>query len=98
LCPGPINTEIVRSSARHRDEAQSADLTEQAARLEDRFMSNLSDQLAVGMDPAEVGDLMLDAIRNERFWVLTHPNEFMGLLERRVDQIKADHAHRMVED
>ena len=47
------------------------------------------------MDPAEVGDLMLDAIQNERFWVLTHPNEFIPLVEKRLDSIKRDHAHRM---
>ena len=47
------------------------------------------------MDPAEVGDLVLDAIRHERFWILTHPNEFIPLVERRLAAIKADHAHRM---
>lgn len=95
LCPGPINTDIVHSSARHRDDDATADMTEGAAKLEDRFMTNLADTLAEGMDPGEVGDLMLDAIQNERFWVLTHPNEFMSLIERRVEHIKADHAHRM---
>ena len=44
---------------------------------------------------AEVGELVLDAVRNERFWILTHPNEFIPLVERRLQSIKADHAHRM---
>ena len=25
------------------------------------------------MDPAEVGPMVLDAVVNEKFWVLTHP-------------------------
>ncbi|MEM7091905.1 MAG: SDR family NAD(P)-dependent oxidoreductase [Actinomycetota bacterium] len=94
LCPGPIDTDIVHSSARHRDDDATASMTEQATKLEDRFMTNLAGELAKGMDPAEVGDLMLDAIRNERFWVLTHPDDFIPVVERRLDQIKADHAHR----
>jgi len=48
-----------------------------------------------GMDPAEVGDMVLEAIRNERFWIMTHPNEFMPFIEKRVTDIKRDHAHRL---
>ncbi|MCC6433639.1 MAG: SDR family NAD(P)-dependent oxidoreductase [Acidimicrobiales bacterium] len=91
LCPGPIDTDITRS-ARNRP----AELSEhQSSELEEKFWNNLSAELARGMDPAEVGDLVLDAIRHERFWILTHPNEFIPLVERRLAAIKADHAHRM---
>jgi len=91
LCPGPIDTDITRS-ARNRP----AELTEhETSALEEKFWNNLSAELARGMDPAEVGDLVLDAVRNERFWILTHPNEFIPLVERRLQSIKADHAHRM---
>jgi NAD(P)-dependent dehydrogenase (short-subunit alcohol dehydrogenase family) len=91
LCPGPIDTDITRS-ARNRP----AELSEhQSSPLEEKFWNNLTAELARGMDPAEVGELVLDAVRNERFWILTHPNEFIPLVERRLQSIKADHAHRM---
>ncbi len=91
LCPGPIDTDITRS-ARNRP----AELSEHVSSpLEEKFWNNLSNELAKGMDPAEVGELVLDAVRNERFWILTHPNEFLPLVERRLASIKADHAHRM---
>ena len=91
LCPGPIDTDITRS-ARNRP----PELSEHASsEIEERFWNNLSAELARGMDPAEVGDLVLDAIQNERFWILTHPNEFIPLVERRLESIKKDHAHRM---
>ncbi len=91
LCPGPIDTDITTS---HRN--RPAGLSEhQSSELEEKFWNNLSNELSRGMDPAEVGELVLDAIRNERFWILTHPNEFIPLVERRVQAIKADHAHRM---
>jgi NAD(P)-dependent dehydrogenase (short-subunit alcohol dehydrogenase family) len=91
LCPGPIDTDITRS-ARNRPAGLSEHETSE---LEEKFWNNLSAELARGMDPAEVGELVLDAVRNERFWILTHPNEFIPLVERRLQSIKADHAHRM---
>lgn len=91
LCPGPIDTDITKS-ARNRP----AELSEhETSPLEEKFWNNLSAELARGMDPAEVGDLVLDAVRNERFWILTHPNEFIPLVEKRLQAIKSDHAHRM---
>lgn len=91
LCPGAINTDIVHSSERHREH----DAAEGSDDMTERFFTNLTATLEGGMDPAEVGDLVLDAIRNERFWILTHPQEFIPQVEKRLDAIKADHAHRM---
>lgn len=70
LCPGPINTNIVHSE-RNRDAAGAAQhvRTEQG----DKFWDFLTRTLAEGMDPAEVGPMVLDAVLNERFWILTHP-------------------------
>ena len=85
LCPGPIDTEIVRSSRRHHEGEQ----LESAG----TFMDQLESTLRAGMAPDEVGELVLDAVRNERFWILTHPN-YLALAQRRVDEIRADHEHR----
>jgi len=87
LCPGPIDTEIVRSSRRHHgDDVASSD---------GGFMDQLEGHLRKGMDPAEVGDLVLDAVVNERFWVLTHPEMELDAVQRRLDRMRADHAHRI---
>ncbi len=91
LCPGPVDTAITTSSRNRPDDLPEHETSVQ----EEKFWNNLSDELARGMDPAEVGDLVLDAVRNERFWILTHPNEFIPLVERRLQAIKSDHAHRM---
>lgn len=70
LCPGPINTNIVDSERnRSTDEVAQHVHTEQG----DKFWDFLTRTLAEGMDPAEVGPMVLDAVVNERFWVLTHP-------------------------
>ena len=87
LCPGPIDTEIVRSSRRHHGEDPGVG--------DGGFMDQLEGHLEKGMDPAEVGDLVLDAVRNERFWILTHPEFELRAVERRLEAMRADHAHRM---
>ncbi|MDG2114122.1 MAG: SDR family NAD(P)-dependent oxidoreductase [Actinomycetota bacterium] len=91
LCPGPVVTDIANSVR-----SRPTDLAEhEASELEERFWTSLTSEIAGGMDPDEVGDLVLDAVQNERFWILTHPNEFLPLVERRLESIKRDHAHRM---
>ena len=45
--------------------------------------------LEAGMPPAEVADIVLDAIKDERFYVLTHP-EMKQQIERRFRDILDD--------
>ena len=37
-----------------------------------------------GMDPARVAEMVLDAIREDRFWIVTHP-EWINVLRDRVE-------------
>jgi NAD(P)-dependent dehydrogenase (short-subunit alcohol dehydrogenase family) len=90
LCPGPIDTTIAYSDRLRPDDVEEREKN----RLEEVFFDNLRSELASGMDPAEVGGLMLDAVTNSRFWVLTHPVETIPWIEKRLDHIKRDHAHR----
>ncbi len=74
LCPGMIATRIVSAHRNRPRELQNqiAPAVEQefAARREEvqkRF-------LELGMPPDEVGSMVVDAIREERFYILTHPS------------------------
>lgn len=91
LCPGPIDTEIAYSDRLRPDGVE----TRENNKLEDKFFQNLRNELAGGMNPNDVGDMVLEAVENERFWILTHPNEFMPFIEKRIADIKRDHAHRI---
>ena len=70
LCPGPINTNIV-DSERNREQEDAANHV--ASEQGDKFWNFLTKTLAGGMDPAEVGPMVLDAVLNDKFWILTHP-------------------------
>ena len=88
LCPGPINTNIVYSQ-RNRDPEDAANhvRTDQG----DKFWNMLKGYLAEGMDPADVGPMVLDAVRTDRFWVLTHPE--MGKIARYQADAMLDDGH-----
>lgn len=68
LCPGWVNTNI-HASDRNRPAASDPTSATSAGGL----ATMLKDVLASGMPPAEVASLVLQAIRDGRFYVLTHP-------------------------
>jgi hypothetical protein len=48
----------------------------------------VDDLIQSGLDPAEVGRMVVDAVKKERFYILTHPwNE---MIEQRVQNILQD--------
>ena len=73
LCPGMIATRIIESErnrpAELRDELDAA-LREEIA---DRRAESQANFLEHGMPPDEVGDIVLEAIKEDRFYILTHP-------------------------
>jgi NAD(P)-dependent dehydrogenase (short-subunit alcohol dehydrogenase family) len=79
LCPGPINTGIGANSVRHRrGTGPKSAGTEAGTKLGD----TMSSMLAKGMDPDEVGRLVLDGIIERRFWILTHPGLWRHVREQ----------------
>lgn len=86
LCPGPINTDISRHSVEYRP-SKAKPKADGAA--EGRAGANIQAALDNGMDPDDVGRLVLDAIQRDTFWILTHPR-LSKLLTRQVDAMVAD--------
>jgi NAD(P)-dependent dehydrogenase (short-subunit alcohol dehydrogenase family) len=83
LCPGPVNTDILNSSERNRPDTVPAppELTDQELLLRRAFEI----WLERGLDPKDVGGQVLAAIREERFYVITH--DFNSSIERRMRDI-----------
>jgi NAD(P)-dependent dehydrogenase (short-subunit alcohol dehydrogenase family) len=88
LCPGWVSTRIMESE-RNRPEAPREEPGPLAPQLElaRRAVGQL---IAAGLDPAAVGDIVVDAIRAERFYVLTHP--WQNMIENRMQNILQDRA------
>lgn len=79
LCPGAVRTRITRA-----DRNQPGHERELAPGEAERLMEG-------GMDPTEVAQMVVDAVRDDRFYIFTHGEEYdeplrrrtAGILERR---------------
>jgi len=83
LCPGWVNTNIDRAE-RNRPRA----LGGRDASGDDPRAQLLRQVLASGLAPDAVAEQVLGAIRDERFWIFTHP-ELQPAVEARWDAIRA---------
>jgi NAD(P)-dependent dehydrogenase (short-subunit alcohol dehydrogenase family) len=84
LCPGWVNTRIHEADRNRPPELQpdaeaDADMAEMGRQI-------LGSLIASGIPPAEVANQVLDAIREERFYILTHP-EMTPMVQHRMEDI-----------
>lgn len=84
LCPGFVRTGIADSARNRPAWAQVPD--EEAAGAE-QLVEILRGLVAGGIDPAQVAEAVFEAVRSERFYVLTHPAEGEGLVRLRTEDI-----------
>jgi NAD(P)-dependent dehydrogenase (short-subunit alcohol dehydrogenase family) len=70
LCPGWVNTEIAKSDRNRPECAAGNPLTERTDEQEARWQF-VVEALASGMPPAEVADMVHDAVMNDTFWIFT---------------------------
>jgi NAD(P)-dependent dehydrogenase (short-subunit alcohol dehydrogenase family) len=80
LCPGMIATNII-TAERNRPEALKDDAAPDPARSQ--IISAMDARFkADGMAPREVGEKVAEAIANDQFYVLTHPENMEGVKRR----------------
>lgn len=86
LCPGATNTRIVEAARNRPSESARA---HHETPQEREFLDGARNVLASGMDPGAVADLVVRAIREQRFWILTHP-AWKDVLRERVDALTTE--------
>ena len=85
LCPGVIATRMCDAERNRPDGVPS---TEDDP-LRQSIVGRLRELVVeVGMDPAAVADMVLDAIRERRFFVLTHPDDAFAAIDRRIEWMR----------
>jgi len=86
LCPSSVDTNVMESE-RNRPAALGAEQrTEMAESV--RLMIRDSFTGPTGKTPDEVAAIVLDAIRNRQFWIITHPDD-NGAAQTRVSNMLA---------
>ena len=87
LCPGWVRTQIMQSD-RNRPEAPRQDPGERGPELE-AMRAVVQKMIDDGLDPLEVGRIVLDAMRTRSFYVLTHPT-WKNMIRQRMENILQD--------
>ena len=84
LCPGPVNTDIMDSSERNRpvDIPGPPELSKEEAVFRDAYKAWIKS----GLDPKEVGRQVIEAIKEERLYIIT-TNDFDSNIEQRMNNI-----------
>ena len=70
LCPGWVRTGIAESERNWPGELGEAPVPDAAGEIGRNYLRRAIDE---GMQPAAVADLVLDAIRSDRYWIFPHP-------------------------
>jgi len=84
LCPGWVSTRI-HESDRNRPDELRVDRPEVDPALRD----GIREVIEGGLDPAEVADLVFDAVAVDRFWIFTHPEMVRATALRQEDVLAA---------
>jgi NAD(P)-dependent dehydrogenase (short-subunit alcohol dehydrogenase family) len=84
LCPGLVRTNIANAE-RHRPAGLKNEPVEMTPEM--RAGLNLfKAAIEAAMPPLQVADMVFDAVKNERFYILTHP-EWLEVIQMRTDRL-----------
>ena len=84
LCPGWVNTRLMEAE-RNRPEAPREDLVDPTPEAEMMF-TIIQELVRNGLDPLDVGKQVVESIKEERFYILTHP-EWNDMIRSRMENI-----------
>ncbi len=86
LCPGAINTRIVDSDRNRPASSVPDPASAEASRM---FKERAGTMLATrGKSPAEVADLVHDAVTEDRFWIITH-EAWLDVMSERAAEMRS---------
>jgi NAD(P)-dependent dehydrogenase (short-subunit alcohol dehydrogenase family) len=85
LCPGWVKTRVLESDRNRPAELQNASQM-QLNPAGEAFLQYMQQAVETGMPPERVAEIVFQAIREEKFYILTHP-EFKAAIESRNEDV-----------
>jgi NAD(P)-dependent dehydrogenase (short-subunit alcohol dehydrogenase family) len=85
LCPGWVKTRVLESDRNRPAELQNASQM-QLNPAGEAFLQYMQQAVETGMPPEKVAEIVFQAIREEKFYILTHP-EFKAAIESRNEDV-----------
>jgi short-subunit dehydrogenase len=86
LCPGFVATKISDSERNRPGDASGKSPTPGQMASQETIREMARQQVAAGIKPAEVAEMVLEAVRDDRFYILTHPR-YKKLIRVRMENI-----------
>lgn len=86
LCPAGVNTRVMDSERNRPVELQNTSASESAHPAVVQANEMLHQLVESGLSPSQVADAVFDAIRDERFYILTHA-DWKPFVQKRMDDI-----------
>ena len=90
LCPGFVNTRI-HEAARNRPIQLMNDPNEELKGLPalafQAWLQGMAEGISRGMLPRQVADLVINAVREEKFYILANANSLKPAMQRRIEDI-----------
>ena len=83
LCPGPVSTNIVDSSRNRPDEFGPGAVADP----NDAGANFVREMIAAGLAPSAVAEMVVDAIRADQLYILTHPGDYAKPIRDRAEAI-----------
>ena len=91
LCPSFVNTNLVHNTKTLVAGRNDMPSDPRAAGIDVGAMARLQDYVAAGIQPEQVAEMVVDSVRCNRFYILTHPESLEGLEQNTWQQIRDDH-------
>ncbi len=73
LCPGVVNTRIMDAERNRPQALQNAPEKQQMSPEMAALVEAMRQSVQAGLAPSQVAEMVFDAIRQEKFYILTHP-------------------------
>jgi NAD(P)-dependent dehydrogenase (short-subunit alcohol dehydrogenase family) len=89
LCPGFVNTRILESNRNRPREVQNNKAGGQMTAENNEIDQSMRESVETGISPAQVADCVFNALRDEKFYILTHP-EYKEKVRTRMTNILQD--------
>jgi NAD(P)-dependent dehydrogenase (short-subunit alcohol dehydrogenase family) len=86
LCPGLVNTRIIDSERNRPESLQNEGVDEPPSREEKLALQIWERSLSRGISPEQVADDVFQALREGKFYILTHPKQ-SHMIQTRMDDI-----------
>ncbi|HSD09355.1 MAG TPA: SDR family NAD(P)-dependent oxidoreductase [Candidatus Binatia bacterium] len=93
LCPGFVHTRITQSERNRPAELPLLPVGE----VEMQYAEWMRARVAAGLAPTEVARQVFEAIRDERFYIVTDPDEWKPLVRERMEDILGDRNPRLMD-